>query len=135
MIRLIILILLLAACHKEENNLDSHFSRFVGNWENIDGDDKIHISIQSSGKIKIYKSTERGNFFKVNYIYKNPNTQVIGGSTWNYYTCYKTYKGATTNLALAYRINSTNDTTIINLGTHVADFEAQGYGTYFKRVP
>lgn len=135
MIRFYLIIILLVACKKEENNLGEEFQRVVGKWENIEGDDRIHITIEASGKIKIEKSTERGQKFKVNYLYKNPNDLIIGGTIWNYYSCYKTYNGETSSVGISYRINSTNDTTRINLGTHVVDFEAQGFGTYFKRIP
>lgn len=136
MIRFYLIIILLVACQKEENNLGEEFQRVVGKWENSDGDDRIHITIEASGKIKIEKSTERGRKFKVDKLHYVPSGgTLINGKVWQSYFCYKSKNGENTGIGLMYNLNNTGDSALFNLGTHVETFEAQNHGSFFKRIP
>ena len=130
---LVFLVPLIILSCKKEVNLGNDFNRLVGHWENVGGDDRIHIEIRENGKMKISKSTERGITRRIEYVYKNPNNQIINGVPWDDFTCFELNRNQDPHNGISFTIHPENDTILVDVGEKVDNFYAKGRITKLVR--
>jgi hypothetical protein len=111
-----LVLLILFSCKKEKLELGEDFDRIVGNWESINGNDKTFISIEENGKVKVERSTERGQRFRIEETEENNFLKPQIGNNWTAIICNnsKSY-----DQIIYFHKNKKSDTIIFWIGDYI----------------
>jgi hypothetical protein len=117
----VFIVSVLLSCKNNDVISNAEFKRCVGEWENIDGEESIHFSITSNGKIRFTKSTERQLNFRIKSF--QSDLQTLG---WTPIKLNGQHN-------ILFEINQTNDSILLKRISFVSNSHVESYSQYLKR--
>lgn len=120
---LAVLICCFTACSKiDKSTLEQpEFKDLVGTWTtNYSSDEERKVVVEKNGKVKIFKSTERGKNFKITSFEIHNTT--LNGESINELLLYRIIDGKVKG-TISFFKNLNSDSTFINLHGYINGFE------------
>ena len=123
--KLILFVAIFVSCSKiDKSKLEQpEFKELVGTWTtDFLNDEDRSVIIYKNGKVKIYKSTERGKSFRISEFKINPSAQTYNGEPLDQLILSSKINGKDNGSIIFYKKLNSN-VAYVNFGTYIKGFE------------